>query len=274
MPGAAERFARALSNLRAAEADTIEVSCGIGGGVPHRVRISGTVSIEACDHDVEAEWVVAAVGGEPPTCLRLVELAASATAPQLWTSVRASAVVGDEVAQDVLARLPAHVRCRMLAARLEDEFAGASDCVRETVAKLGLALLAPGYEPTAADVATFQMTRSLPRWDTGPRWWTDKELVLLQRLMRVAPGERLPHLDHWPSDRSARRLVAEYAATILDEHHLYTRTELGAALSPLFHNVTRLIRSMLDESTLQESSGCFRTGAQPRSRNRATSSRP
>ncbi len=183
------------------------------------------------------------------------------TAPQLWASVRASGVVDDDGTQDVLGRLPRHVRCRMLAGRLETEFADASGCVRESVAKLGLALLAPGYEPTAADVARFQLTRTLPRWDTGPRWWTDTDLVLLQRVMRVAPGDRRPHLDHWPSDQGARRVVSEYAASMLDDHHLYTRAELAAALSPLFHNVGRLTRLMLDTSTLEESNGCFRTNA-------------
>lgn len=259
MAGAAERFARELAHHRAVTEETVAVRCGGSPGVRHRVRISAVDVVEPCDHDVEAERVVAAVGGDPPTCLRLVELAPRATAPQLWSSIRGSSVSDVDGTQDALARLPEHVRCRLLAARLHDEFADSSACVRESVAKLGLSLLAREYEPTAADVAKFQLTRTLPRWDTGPRSWTDKELVLLQRMMRVGAGERLPHLDHLPTDPVARRVVALYAASILDDHHLYTRAELAAALTPVFHNASRLIRLLLDERTLEESSACYRT---------------
>lgn len=259
MPGAAERFARELARHRAAAPETVEVRCGSDDGNPHRVRISAIDVLEPCDHDVDAERVVAAVGGEPPTCVRLVELAPQATAPQLWAAIRSSAVSDLDGTQDALRRLPAAVRCRLLAARLDEEFASASACVRESVAKLGLPLLSPGYEPTAADVAKFQVTRTLPRWDTGPRSWTDKELVLLQRFLRVAPGESLPHLDQVPNDPVARRVIAGYAASILDDHHLYTRSELATALSPVFHNVGRLVRLLLDERLLEESSACFRT---------------
>ena len=262
MPGAAERFALELRRLRAAnEPETVAVRCGGEPGVEHELRITRLDDIEACDHDVDAERVVAAVGGEPPTCLRIADLAPRATAPQLWASVRASGVVDHDGTQDVLGRLPSFVRCRLLAARLDREFGEASECVRESVAKLGLALLAPGYEPTAADVAKFQTTRTLPRWDTGPRAWTDKELVLLHRMMRVAPGERRPHLDAVPHDAAARSVLARYAASTLDDHHLYTRAELTAAMAPLFHNVSRLTRLMLDEGVLEESSACFRTAA-------------
>lgn len=259
MPGAAERFTRELRRQRTADAEVVAIRCGAGAGALHSVRISAIDVIEPRDHDVEAERVVAAVGGAPPTCLRLAELAPRATAPQLWSSIRASSVTDHDGVQDTLARLPAHVRCRLLAARLHDEFAEASACARESVAKLGLALLAPAYEPSAADVARFQLTRTLPRWDTGPRSWSDKELVLLQRVMLVAPGERRPHLGHLPADPEIRRVVAAYAASILDDHHLYTRSELSAALSPVFHNVSRLVQLMVSHGTLEESSACFRT---------------
>lgn len=262
MPGAAERFAREVRRVRApTAAETIVVCCGNGPG--HRLTIAGLDRLEALDHDLEAERVVVAVGGVPPACLRLVDLVPVATAPQLWASIRSSGVSDADGAQEALGRLPLDLRTRLLAARLAEEFAASSACVRESVAKLGLALLAPGYEPTSADVARFQLTRTLPHWDTGPRWWTDRELALLQRSLRVAPGERLPHLDHVPSDPVARRVVAGYAASLLDDHHLYTRAELGAALSPVFHNVSRLIRLLLDEHELEESSACFRTPARP-----------
>lgn len=257
MPGAAERFVRELSRHRAAPVETVEVRCG--AGARHLVRISAIDAIEPGDHDLDAERIVAAVGGEPPTCVRLVDLAPLATAPQLWSSIRASGVSDIDGTQDVLGRLPLQVRCRMLADRLANEFARSSACVQESVAKLGLALLAPDYEPSAADVAKFQVTRTLPRWDTGPRSWSDKELVLLQRTMRVAAGDGIPHVDHFPNDPVARRVVASYAASILDDHHLYTRSELAAALSPVFHNVSRLIRLMLNEGALAESSSCYRT---------------
>jgi hypothetical protein len=259
MPGAAERFARELRRLRAPTAvETVVVRCG-AEGAGHRLAVTALEHVEPLDHDLEAERVVVAVGGTPPTCLRLVDLVPVATAPQLWAAVRSSGVSDADGTQDALGRLPLHLRTRLLAARLADEFAGSSACVQESVAKLGLALLAPGYEATSADVARFQLTRTLPRWDTGPRWWTDRELALLQRSLRVAPGERLPHLDHVPTDPVARRVVAGYAASLLDDHHLYTRAELGAALSPVFHNVSRLLRLLLDEQALEESSACFRT---------------
>ena len=260
MPGAADRFTREVRRLRAdAAAEEVTIACDADPGAPHRLRITNVDAVEACDHDVEAERVLSAVGGHVPTCLRLVELLPGASAPQLWASIRASGVSDLDGAQDVLGRLPPAVRCRLLAVRLEEEFAGASPCVRESVAKLGLPLLAPGYEPTAADVARFQLTRTLPHWDTGPRWWSDKELVVLQRLMHVAPGEPLPHLSHLPTDPAARRVVARYAASLLDDHHLYTKAELAAALSPVFHHVSRLVRLLLDEGTLEESSACYRT---------------
>lgn len=261
MAGAAERFARELRRLRAAPAETVTVRCGAGDGVAHRLRVAAIDRIEPVDHDLEAERVVAAVGGDPPTCVRLVALAAEATAPQLWSSVRGSGVNDVDGSHDALTRLAPHVLGRLLAARLDAEFAAASACVRESVAKLGLALLAPGYEPSAADVAKFQLTRTLPRWDTGPRDWSDKELVLLHRVMRVGTGEARPHLDQLPTDPMARRVVAQYAASVLDDHHLYTRVELAATLGPVFHNVSRLVRLMLDQRTLEESSACYRTAS-------------
>ena len=260
MPGAAERFAREVRRLRATRTDAapvVVVRCGTDEA--HRLRLAGVDVVEPLDHDVDAERVLGAVGGRLPACLQLADLVPQATPIQLWTSLRGSRVSDHDGSQEALGRLPVEVRGRLLAVRLHDEFADASTSARESVAKLGLALLSPGYEPTAADVARFQLTRTLPHWDTGPRAWSDKELVLLQRLMHVAPGERLPHLGHVPSDPAGRRVLAQYAASLLDDHHLYTRSELAATLSPIHHHAARLIRLMLDEHTLEESSACYRT---------------
>jgi hypothetical protein len=259
VPGAAERFANELRVANeVAQRSILTLPC-VAGHPPHRLELDGE-RLLPLDHDEAAERVVVAVGGNPPPCLVLVDLLPGATVPRLWDALlshhgRPSPPPPDEV----LARLPSADLRRLLAGRLADEFAPAGPAVHESVAKLGLALLAPAFELTPQDVAKYQRTRSFPRWDTGPEAWTDDELVLLHRWFRAAPGDRLPHLGGVPHDPTAQRVVARFAAATLDDHHLYTRAELAQSLSPVFHHVSRLVRLLLAERLLEESTACYRT---------------
>ena len=271
MPGAAQRFASELRTAtELARRTELTIECG-PTGKPHRLEVTGDDAdhLVALDHDEAAERVVVAVGGTPPPCLQLVDLLPTTTGPTLWNAVLLASRTTTPSKplpppDDVLTRLPPQTLRRLLATRLQHEFADAGPAAQESVAKLGLPLLAPTFEPTPQDVAKYNFTRAFPRWDTGPRWWSDGELVLLDRWFRAAPGDRYPHLGHLPNDALSRRVIAQFTADTLDDHHLYTRAELAAALTPIFHNVSRLIRLLLDERLLEESSGCFRT-ADPRS---------
>jgi hypothetical protein len=273
VPGAASRFANELrSAIVAARGEIIEVPCG---PATHRLETTGDDAdgFLALDHDDAAERVVLAVGGAPPPCLVLVDVLTDITVPRLWSVMVAQhGRRTPPPPDDVLVRLPSRPTRRLLATHLAREFDTAGAAVRESVAKLGLALLAPTYELTPDDLNRFQRTREFPRWDVGPRPWTDQELVLLHRWFRSPGGDRLPHVGAVPTDPAARRVVAQFAADTLDDHHLYTRAELAAALSPIFHNVSRLVRLLLDHDLLEESNGCFRT-ALPATENRRRNER-
>jgi hypothetical protein len=259
VPGAAERFASELRiATEVAQRSVVILPC-VPGQRDHRLEPAGDRLVPV-DHDEAAERVVVAVGGTPPPCLVLIDLLPGVTTPRLWDALLAQhGRTPPPPPDDVLSRLPSADLRRRLARCLADEFAGAGPAVRESVAKLGLALLAPTFELTPQDVAKYQRTRGFPRWDTGPEPWTDDELLLLQRWFRAAPGDRVPHLGGVPHDRTGQRAVARLAAGTLDDHHLYTRAELTQALSPIFHNVSRLVRLLLDERLLEESNACYRT---------------
>jgi hypothetical protein len=268
VPGAASRFANELRTATdvARRGTVLDVACASAPtgptDLPHRLEVTGDEGdhLVPLDHDETAERVVVAVGGTPPPCLQLVDLLPEVTGPRLWTAILAQhGRKSPPPPDDLLTRLPSQTLRRILANRLAREFEHAGPAVQESVAKLGLALLAPTFELTPADVAKYELTRAFPRWDVGTRAWTDRELVQLDRWFRAAPGDRLPHLAHLPTDPLARRAVARYASDTLDDHHLYTRAELAAALAPVFHNVARLVRLLLDERLLEESNGCFRT---------------
>jgi hypothetical protein len=264
VPGAAERFATELRTAdEIARRAIVEIDCAPGQR-PHRLEPSsepgGDRRYRTLDHDEAAERVVAAVGGEPPPCLVVVDALPDVSGPRLWAVLLAQHGRPAPPAPDaLLTRLPPALVRHLLARRLAEEFAGSGSAVHESVAKLGLALLAPGFELTPQDVDKYQRTRSFPRWDAGARAWRDAELVQLDRWFHAAPGDRLPHLAHLPTDPMGRRVIAQFVADTLDDHHLYTRTELAAALSPIFHNVSRLVRLLLDQRLLEESNGCFRT---------------
>ena len=262
MPGAASRFTNELrSAIVAARGEVVELPCG---GLTHRLETVGEESdgLVALDHDEAAERVVAAVGGRPPACLVLLDLLPDVTVHRLWTALLAQhGRAAPAPPDDALAALPSRALRRLLATQLEASFRPAGSAARESVAKLGLGLLAPTFELTPQDVRKYQRIQEFPRWDTGARAWTDDELVLLNRWYRSPGGERLPHVGAVPTDPNARRVVAQLAADTLDDHHLYTRAELAAALSPIFHNVGRLVRLLLDHGLLEESNGCFRTPA-------------
>ena len=269
MPGAASRFTTELrASIVGARGELVEVACG---PTTHRLETTGDDAdgYRALDHDEAAELVVIAVGGAPPPCLVIADVLHEVTVARLWSAMLAQhGRVAPPPPDDVLVRLPSRPLRRILATHLAREFDRAGPAAKESVAKLGLALLAPTFELTPDDLNRFQRTREFPRWDVGARPWADDELVLLHRWFRSSSGDRLPHLGAVPTDPAARRVVAEFAADTLDDHHLYTRAELAAALTPIFHNVSRLVRLLLDHGLLEESSGCFRTALPQENRRR------
>jgi hypothetical protein len=241
-----DRAGRAL-----AAAGPVEVPCEGGW---HRIGFDGE-QLYAEDHDEAAEAVVASLGGPRPACVRALEAAAAADVPRWW-----AAVAGVDEALRVL---PEGHRRFLLARALLREFAGASGAVRDSVAQLGLAVVAD--TPPAIDTlrVKFQMTRELPHWDTGPGPWSDKELVLLHRCFRATPGEARPHLTFLPSDPLARSAVARYVVGLLDPARVLTPDDLRVALLPTFRNVRALTALLVGEGVLVPSDGGGHRVARP-----------
>ncbi len=146
-----------------------------------------------------------------------------------------------------------------LAGSLELEFADASETVRDAVAQLGLSLLGDRFSVTAPVVTKFRMTREFPHWDTGARRWSDKELVLLHRMMRVSRGEARPHVDVIPADPLARATLARFVADGLDGHRVLSRTDLNAALRPTVRNVPQMVGLLLSSGALVSTQDGYRT---------------
>jgi hypothetical protein len=240
----------------------LEVACG---GTFHRVAFDGG-RFYADDHDEAAEAVLQAVGGEAPMCLRLVEAVATAGTAQLWAALetRPSAVPFDPV----LHTLPASYLRVLLARALQEEFLDASPTVRDAVGQLGLALAGVEAPPIDLLRTRYQLTRELPHWDPGPGPWSDRELVLLSRCMRMGAGEARPHLQLLPSDALARRAVATYVIALLDADRTLTWGELRAALSPTFRNVRALSSLLIAEGLLDETEGGYRVRTPGRARTR------
>jgi hypothetical protein len=253
-------FAREVVHVgrRLAAGPPAELACS---GTTHRLVLAGADEgrLEALDHDEAAEAVVGSLGGQPPACVAVVTAAATADVPAWWAALTTRA--------RPLSSLPeAHVRF-FLARGLLREFEGAGTAVRDSVAQLGLALL--GDAPVGTDTVRvkYQMTRELPRWDTGPGPWSDKELVLLHRCFRGAPGEERPHLVLLPTDPLARAAVARYVVGLLDPARVLGSDDLRVALSPTFRNVRALTSLLVDEGVLVPSDGGgYRVGAARRSR--------
>jgi hypothetical protein len=241
-------FAREVVQVgrRLAAGPPVTIACG---GATHRLVLTrgGDGDLEAVDHDEAAEAVVASLGGEPPACVAVVATASVADVPAWWAAVTAPAVP-----LRVLA--PGHRRF-FLARELRREFDGAGAAVRDSVAQLGLALL--GDAPVATDAVRlkYQMTRELPRWETGPGPWSDKELVLLHRCFRGAAGEARPHLVTLPTDPLARATVARYVVGLLDPARVLGPDDLRVALSPTFRNVRALTALLVGEGVLVPSDG-------------------
>lgn len=126
--------------------------------------------------------------------------------------------------------------------------------------------LADGFGYSRDVAARFQVTRELPRWDTGERRWSERELVILFRCLRTpvaSSGARVPHLAELPRNPAARRTVALFVADLLESHHVFTRDEVAERLTPIHRNVAQLIRLLMTEGTLAETSGGYRTRLGP-----------
>lgn len=209
--------------------------------------------LHADAHDETAEAVLAAVGGQPPTCVVVAEKSASATPLELWAALTTT----EE--PDALAALPAPELGVFLARALQEEFAGAGLAVRDSVAQFGLALLGTdAHGPVDRFAEKFRITRQLPRWDPGPGPWSDRELVLLARCVRDNAAESVPHLQLLPADPLARRAVAKYVRSLLDDARTHTPDELRARLAPTFRNVRALTALLVAEGYVVEDHGRYR----------------
>jgi hypothetical protein len=254
------------AQLRRLTTDGIWIECA---EARHRLRFDDNGDddrLVALDHDTDAEAVLEAVGGTPPLCLRIVDAVDDARPQDLWAALsaehrggRGRGPSGRRRTHDALEDVPATDLAVLLARSLDAEFVDASTVVRESVSQLGLSLLAPGFHVTPVIATKFQMTREFPRWDTGARRWSDKELVLLSRCLRVAKGERRPHLELLPADPIARRAVARYVVDLLDGHRLLSPADLRDAISPTFRNVRAVTSLLLSEGLLEAVGGGFRT---------------
>ena len=257
----AQTLAARLQEL--ASSSALEVACG---GTIHRIAFDG-VRFYADEHDEAAEAVLQAVGGTAPVCLRLVQAVADAASPQLWAALDprpSTAVLFDEVLRTLP---PRHLRV-LLARALQAEFHDASTTVRDAVGQLGLALVGAEAPPIDLLRPRFQLTRELPHWDPGPGPWSDRELVLLSRCMRMGAGEARPHLQLLPSDTLARRAVAKYVVALLDAERTLSWREVRVALSPTFRNVRALTSLLVSEGLLDESEGGYRVRTPGRARPR------
>jgi hypothetical protein len=255
-----DRFREAVDQrLRALRAEEIEVSCD---GTTHRLRLGDDAPpLVAVDHDTSTEAVLGVLGGSAPTCMTVVEAARAARTVDYWSALRGSDAGGGLLA------LPAPVLAVFVAGALATEFAGASPAVRDVVAKLGLALLDPHFAVTPRAVTQFQRTRRLPTFDVGDREWSDRELEMLTRCLRVPSPARdaqplrrevRPRLDVVPTHPEARRAVARYCAGMLRADRVLSEADVRAALSPTLRNVRALIALLVSEGLLDAQPGGFR----------------
>lgn len=228
----------------------VDVRCS---GAVHQLRFDGFVPY-ASDHDEAGEAALLALGGTPPPCLQVVAAVGRSTPAVWWSALGGAGGPGT----DVLAVLPSPHRRTLLAQALHAEFAGAAAPVRDSVAQLGLALLADDPPPLDTLEVKFRMTRELPHWDPGPGPWSDKELVLLARCMRAAPGDARPHLTYLPADPLARQAVAKYLVALLDPARVLTPADLRASLSTTFRNVRAVTSLLVAEGHLEASDGGHR----------------
>lgn len=245
----ARLFAREVEQVgrRLASGPAVEVACE--GQAAHRIGFDGD-DLFAADHDETAEAVVGSLGGRPPQCIRIVDAAGAADVARWW-----SALLPGRGFDEPLRDLPEGHRRYFLARALRQEFADAGVAARDSVGQLGLALLATTPPPLDTLRVKYQMTRELPHWDTGPGPWSDKELVLLHRCFRAAPGEARPHLVVLPADPLARSAVARYAVGLLDPARVLAPDELRSALSPTFRNVRALTSLLVNEGLLVPTDG-------------------
>lgn len=252
VPGATAAFARDLTAAwRRVEGETFAVSCG---DAQHRIGWSQR-RLEALDHDVEAEVALRALGGPTPACLAVVDAVHTVTDVQLWGSLTGRAIPGSDA---LLRVLPESHRRALLAERLQAAFRRASPVVRNSVSKLGLVVLSGSLtEPNLH--LKFVMTREFPTWDVGVRPWTDKELVLLHRHLRVSRAERLPYLTAIPTEVVARRTIAFFLADNLDDHRILSKRDLADRLKPFHSNSGALIRLLTNERVLDATNDGYRT---------------
>jgi hypothetical protein len=254
--------------------DGLALTCD--GGAAHRLLLDRDGWL-VVDHDTDAEAVLGAVGGTPPVCLRVAAAIDAAGSDALWATLDrrrspsaagaggggggggggGSLAVADPEAE-ALGHVASPDLAVLLARALHAEFADASVAVRDSVARLGLSLLAPRFAVTPAITLKFQVTRELPMWEPGDGAWTDRELVLLSRCMRTSAGEARPHLSVLPADPTARRAVAKYLVHLLDEHRLLSRVDLREALASTSHNVRAATALLVSERMLEPFDGGYR----------------
>ncbi len=239
------------------EAGAFEIACD---GNTHAVGLA-RLRLDPIDHDVESEQIVAALGGPLPPCLALARAVQVATSWDLWAVLADLPLPGgsDSLDRQLLGLMPRGHLQVFLAGSIQVEFAQASATVRDAVAQLGLALLGDRFSVTPPIVTKFRMTREFPHWDTGPRRWSDKELVLLHRMMRVSKGEARPHVDIIPADPLARATLARFIADGLQGHRVLSRADLNAALRPTVRNVPQMVGLLLSTGFLVSTLDGYRT---------------
>lgn len=225
------------------------------GGEQHHIGWSSRRP-KALEHDLEAETALLALGGPTPECLALIDVVDEIADLHLWGSLSARAIPAPLAGW--LRLLPEGHRRALLAERLHTAFRRSSPVVRNSISKLGLVVLSGSLtEPNVH--LKFQMTREFPTWDVGVRPWTDKELVLLNRHLRVSKGERLPYLTAVPTEVVARRTIAFFLADSLDDHRILSKRELTDRLKPFHSNGGALVRLLTNERVLEATNDGYRT---------------
>ncbi len=208
------------------------------------------------DHDVDAEQTLVALGGPTPACLELIKIIETVDDVHVWNSLAIVASPG--APRHPLQLLPESHRRALLAERLHGGYRRASPCVRNSIAKLGLVVLSGSLSEPNVRIK-YQMTREFPTWDVGVRPWTDKELVLLQRHLRVSKDEQRPYLTAIPTEVVARRTIAFFLADSLEDHRILSKRDLTARLKPFHSNANALIRLLTNERVVEATNDGYRT---------------
>lgn len=206
----------------------LEVRCE---GVIHRVR--GVHDPVAVDHDLDAEQVLAALGGTTPACLSVVRAWPRATLEGIRVALddpgdnHPSQDIADLTA--AVAALPAEQVAWRVAELLLAATARASPAVRSRSAQLGLHLLSPPHLADEARHARFRRAIRWPRFDIGARDWDAAELDVLATWLTPTAGGRF-RVDYLPRRTAERSVVLRCVADQLDTGARYSDTDLRQTL--------------------------------------------